>query len=251
MRVDKMRGYLVASTQRWASCLAHTKVPVRASVSKFPACTVGGVDAKAERSTSGKFHFISRFFPTTFSQACYALNTQARTFSGTTPSSSFLSFQVRLAPPPASWREDTRSRIHVLGGNLTFFNNNPSLRYAKIQSLHSDEMPLGGVATRIGDAFGPALDAIAEHQSRCEPADASKTSEVFVPSIPHALPVTRWARDSEFIRSVLLVDERKRVKPRLSWYDPYDTTWIPNGWFAEGVIADMNYYFADAKAKKP
>jgi len=37
--------------------------------------------------------------PTTFSQACYALNTQARTFSGTTPSSSFLSFQVRLAPP--------------------------------------------------------------------------------------------------------------------------------------------------------
>ena len=112
-------------------------------------------------------------------------------------------------------------------------------------------MPLGGVATRIGDAFGPALDAIAEHQSRREPADAKKTSEVFVPSIPHALPVTRWARDSEFIRSVLLVDERKRVKPRLSWYDPYDTTWVPNGWFAEGVMADMNYYFAAAKAKKP
>lgn len=122
--------------------------------------------------------------------------------------------------------------------------------YPKTQSLHSDEMPLGGVATRIGDAFGPALDAIAEQQSRCEPADAKKTSEVFVPSIPHALPVTRWARDSEFIRSVLLVDERKRVKPRLSWYDPYDTTWVPSGWFAEGVMADMNYYFADAKANK-
>ena len=114
-------------------------------------------------------------------------------------------------------------------------------------------MPLGGVATRIGEAFGPALDAIAEQQSRYEPADAKKTSELFVPTIPHALPITRWARDNEFIRSVLVIDEKKRVKPRLSWYDPYDTTWVPSGWFAEGVMADMNYYFAEkeTKAKKP
>lgn len=42
-----------------------------------------------------ELYFISPFFPTTFSQACYTLNTQARNFSGTTPSSSFLSFQVR------------------------------------------------------------------------------------------------------------------------------------------------------------
>lgn len=240
----------MASTQRWASCMAHAKVPVRASVSKFPACAVGGVDAKAERSTSGKFHFISRFFPDDLLAGMLRAEHAGSNLFGDDAFLVISFFPGTSRPPPASWREDTRSS-HPLGGNLTFFNNNPSLRYAKIQSLHSDEMPLGGVATRIGDAFGPALDAIAEHQSRCEPADASKTSEVFVPSIPHALPVTRWARDSEFIRSVLVIDEQKRVKPRLSWYDPYDTTWIPNGWFAEGVMADMNYYFADAKAKKP
>ena len=114
-------------------------------------------------------------------------------------------------------------------------------------------MPLGGVATRIGEAFGPALDAIAEQSQRSAPADGKKTSELFVPTIPHALPVARWARDNEFIRSVLVIDEKKRVKPRLSWYDPYDTTWVPSGWFAEGVMADMNYYFAEneTKANKP
>ena len=241
----------MASTQRWASCMAHAKVPVRASVSKFPACAVGGVDAKAERSTSGKFHFISRFFPDDLLAGMLRAEHAGSNLFGD-DAILVISFFPGTSRPPGFV-----ARRHALVASMsseeisTSFNNNPSLRYAKFSPCTATRCRLGGVATRIGDAFGPALDAIAEHQSRREPADASKTSEVFVPSIPHALPVTRWARDSEFIRSVLVIDEQKRVKPRLSWYDPYDTTWIPNGWFAEGVMADMNYYFADAKAKKP
>ena len=71
------------------------------------------------------------------------------------------------------------------------------------------------------------------------------------------------------MRSVLVVDVNKpATKPRLSWcapavclgcgavpndadlalscprrYNPYDTTWIPSGWFAEGLKADVSYYF--------
>jgi hypothetical protein len=103
--------------------------------------------------------------PTPFSQACYALNTQTRAFSGTTPSSSFLSFQVRLAPGLRGAK--TRARRVLLSGNLTLrYLTTPPLAFPEYQTLHSDEMPLGGVATRIGEAFGPALDAIAEQQSQ-------------------------------------------------------------------------------------
>ena len=133
LRVDKMRGYLVASTQRWASCMAHAKVPVRASVSKFPGCAVGGVEGKAERGTSGNCTFSHASSPTTFSQACYALNTQARTFSGTMPSSSFLSFQVRLDPPGFVARRHALVASTVLRrkSDVLSFNNNPSIRYPK------------------------------------------------------------------------------------------------------------------------
>lgn len=77
--------------------------------------------------------------------------------------------------------------------------------------------------------------------------DATLEPELYVPSVPHLLPVTRLARDSDFLRDVLVFEESKRVKPRLSWYDPYDTTWVPNSWFTEGIRADMDYYFADKK----
>ena len=81
------------------------------------------------------------------------------------------------------------------------------------------------------------------------PFHSAERKEVFVPDLPVFLPVSRWARDNDFIRSVLIIDETKRTKPRLSWYDPYDTTWVPTGWFSDGVMADMTYYFGD-KSKK-
>lgn len=109
LRVDKMRGYLVASTQRWASCMAHAKVPVRASVSKFPACAVGGVDAKAERSTSGKFHFISRFFPDDLLAGMLRAEHAGSNLFGDDAILVISFFPGTSRPPPASWREDTRS----------------------------------------------------------------------------------------------------------------------------------------------
>ena len=42
--------------------------------------------------------------------------------------------------------------------------------------------------------------------------------------------------------------EKKKVKPRLSWYDPYDKTWVPNNWFQDGLAADMKYYFGGNEA---
>ena len=80
------------------------------------------------------------------------------------------------------------------------------------------------------------------------PSHSAERKEVFVPDLPVFLPVSRWARDNDFIGRAHH-DEAKRTKPRLSWYDPYDTTWVPTGWFSDGVMADMTYYFGD-KSKK-
>jgi hypothetical protein len=230
--------------------MAHAKVPVRASMSKFPGCAVGGVEGKARNAGNG--NFISRFFPDPLLAGMLRAEHADSSLLG---DDAFLvvSFLPGTSRPRASWREDTRSSRASFRKSDVRYLTTPPLAFPEYQTLHSDEMPLGGVATRIGEAFGPALDAIAEQSQRSEPADGKKTSELFVPTIPHALPVARWARDNEFIRSVLVIDEKKRVKPRLSWYDPYDTTWVPSGWFAEGVMADMNYYFAEeeTKAKKP
>mmetsp|Transcript_6671 Transcript_6671/g.24282 ORF Transcript_6671/g.24282 Transcript_6671/m.24282 type:complete len:177 (-) Transcript_6671:884-1414(-) len=113
---------------------------------------------------------------------------------------------------------------------------------------YSEEMPMRSVADAIGDAFAPALDAIVEEQTRREVggtgAVGSTTNELYVPSIPSFLCATRLVRDSEFMRNVLVVDERApRTKPRLSWYDARDESWVPRGWYSDGLKADFSYYF--------
>ena len=64
---------------------------------------------------------------------------------------------------------------------------------------------------------------------------------------------------------MLVVDVTKPpLKPRMSWYvrttsvhssrslrlhcryNPYDTTWAPSGWYKDGLVADMRYYYANA-----
>lgn len=113
---------------------------------------------------------------------------------------------------------------------------------------YSEEMPMRSVADAIGDAFAPALDAIVEEQTRREvvggTGGSTTTNELYVPSIPSFLCATRLARDSEFMRNVLVVDERApRTKPRLSWYDARDESWVPRGWYSDGLKADFSYYF--------
>ncbi len=69
-------------------------------------------------------------------------------------------------------------------------------------------------------------------------------TNLYVPDIPIFLCATRFVRDSDFVRSVLIYDERApRKKPRLSWYDPQDDSWIPQGWYTEGLKADLKFYF--------
>ena len=118
---------------------------------------------------------------------------------------------------------------------------------AFFDATYSEEMPMRAVADAIGDAFAPALDAIVEEQTRRGgTAGTRKEHELYVPSIPSFLCATRLARDSELVRSVLVVDERApRTKPRLSWYDASDDAWVPRGWYAEGLKADFSYYFGD------
>ena len=119
----------------------------------------------------------------------------------------------------------------------------------------SEEMPMRAIADAIGDAFGPALDAIAEERRRRGEArrDGGETEDeteagLYVPDIPAFLCATRLARDSPMVRSVLVVDERApRTKPRLSWYDVDDEGWAPRGWWEDGVKADFAYYFGERR----
>lgn len=108
----------------------------------------------------------------------------------------------------------------------------------------SDEMPLGTCARAIGEAFAPLVDEMAK-SDRARGCAATPT-EVYVPDIPAFLCAARMARDSPYVRSVLVHDERKpRMKPRLSWYDATDASWVPRGWFEDGIKADLRYYFGE------
>lgn len=119
--------------------------------------------------------------------------------------------------------------------------------FSMFDAKYSNEMPLGNIATKIGSSFGPALDLIEEEYSRRGKMkhnnNNNNENDIYVPEIPHVLPITRMARKNEFLRDVLVYDEKKKVKPRLSWYDPYDKSWVPKNWFEDGLKADMSYYF--------
>jgi hypothetical protein len=64
---------------------------------------------------------------------------------------------------------------------------------------------------------------------------------VAVPSVPHFLPITRWASQSEGFRSTFIAENGKSRKARLSWYHP-DDTMVPRGWWKLGLLEDLKYY---------
>jgi len=114
------------------------------------------------------------------------------------------------------------------------------------RARRSDEMPLGTCAKAIGEAFAPLVDEMAKSERARGAAAATEATEVYVPDIPAFLCAARMARDSEYVRSVLVHDERKpRMKPRLSWYDATDASWVPRGWYEDGIKADLRYYFGE------
>ena len=121
---------------------------------------------------------------------------------------------------------------------------------------YSDEMPLGNVAKTIAHFVRsrPRCDRTRvlspEQMQQQEQQKTTQQNGDIRPKNPHALPISRMAKDNAFLRDVLIYDEKKKVKPRLSWYDPYDKTWVPNNWFQDGLAADMKYYFGGANTSE-
>lgn len=81
---------------------------------------------------------------------------------------------------------------------------------------------------------------------------ASEPAMPAIPEMPHFLPFTRWASQSETLKATFVVDKDTRPKARLSWYHP-DDTMVPRGWWKLGLLEDLKYYkpFSTASAPAP
>lgn len=92
--------------------------------------------------------------------------------------------------------------------------------------------------------FSAALDSLAASApKRASGASADAPTDVYVPNLPRLLCLSRAAAASPLLRDLLVVrDGAPAIKPRLSWYNPFDTTWFPTGWLEDGLVADLNYY---------
>ena len=111
-----------------------------------------------------------------------------------------------------------------------------------------DSVPLRKLATYLGETFAPKLEEIKEAERRkARPKNYTEVHEP--PQVPHFLPLTRWAAKNEQVRETLIVDEKRRQRPRLSWYHPEDSM-VPRGWFIKGLLEDIKYYRPFGKKKE-
>lgn len=105
-------------------------------------------------------------------------------------------------------------------------------------------LPFRAFAEKMGDRIMPALQA-ARDDKRHTGVNAhhgAETDQFLVPEVPHVLPFTRWAANSNTLRSTFVAeDPSTRKKARLSWYHPEDTM-VPRGWWKGGLLADLKYY---------
>jgi len=117
----------------------------------------------------------------------------------------------------------------------------------KLNEFFELDAPLQGLAAQIGDLAEPLTEACVS-QEKIEKMN-HKDKPLYVPHVPAMCPMAKLARDNETVREVLVYDEEKQknVKPRLSWYHP-DDTMVPRGWFSEGIMADLKYYYSDVGA---
>ena len=105
-------------------------------------------------------------------------------------------------------------------------------------------LPFRAFAERMGDAIMPALEAARDDKRSTAVGNrhSSENAQILVPEVPHVLPFTRWAANSNTIRSTFIAeDPATRKKARLSWYHPEDTM-VPRGWWKGGLLADFKYY---------
>ena len=111
-----------------------------------------------------------------------------------------------------------------------------------------ESIPLQKLATYLGETFSPKLEDLqTSERERTRPKKYDQVMEP--PSIPHFLPLTRWASHNKQIRETLVVDEDNRSRVRLSWYHP-DDTMVPRGWFSKGLLEDIKYYRPFLKKKQ-
>lgn len=113
----------------------------------------------------------------------------------------------------------------------------------QISSDPFDGLPLKAWAERMGERIMPAYELIKDEQRKAKAsAQGMPAPEPAVPAVPHLLPFTRWAANSQRFRQTFIAEPPKdRKKARLSWYHP-DDTMVPRDWFRGGLMADLAYY---------
>jgi hypothetical protein len=105
-------------------------------------------------------------------------------------------------------------------------------------------LPFRAFAEKMGDRIVPVVQAAREDHRRAvkegrAAADAAQPAAI---TVPHLLPFTRWAAQSETFKATFVVEgPDAHKKARLSWYHP-DDTMVPRGWFSQGLMADLKYY---------
>jgi len=113
----------------------------------------------------------------------------------------------------------------------------------KLNEFFELDAPMQGLAAHIGDLAEPLTDAMLSEERIA--TMNQKDKPLYVPSVPVICPMAKLARDNETVRKVLIYEEeRDTIKPRLSWYHP-DDSMVPRGWFKDGIMADLQYYYAD------
>lgn len=148
--------------------------------------------------------------------------------------------------------------LHI-GGILTIPSADAKAKPQYINPLEQknskdpfEGLPFRAFAERMGERILPAVEAAREQQrlAAIEGRTAAESSQAIVPLVPHFLPFTRWAAQSDSFRSTFVADEpAKRKKARLSWYHP-DDTMVPRDWWKGGLLADMEYYSPFGIGKK-
>eukprot|EP00210_Caulerpa_lentillifera_P001685 g1620.t1 len=163
-----------------------------------------------------------------------------RCFSSTGVSVSVSLRSVATAPWPES-ESDSDNIVPETVRETKPVEKTPAQKDASLSFMDPFEsVPLSKLATYLGERFSPKLEEIKKSEdAKTRPKSYKEVMEP--PSIPHFLPLTKWAAESKEVRETLIVDEAHRQRPRLSWYHP-DDTMVPKGWFSKGLWEDIKYY---------
>lgn len=154
-------------------------------------------------------------------------------------------------------REVVKSFPFHLGANINVPTSEaryqPEAEIMPVEAPKKDNpfagLPLQAWAERLGERIMPAYELIKEEQKKAKLAAKPAVQSPPTVSVPHLLPITRWAASSASIRDTLIAEDPKtRKKARMSWYHP-DDTMVPRDWFKGGLLADLKYYSPFRKAQ--